>query len=115
VEVSPGQFRGIYHLQPMAGELNPSYLLKVGSEAIVATSTLIPGTGSYYYEDYFWCSSAGTERIDIEKIMEAAQSVLPKEYGVWKGGGLDMAAQRYCMLVWKGGTRTAAPAEAQSK
>lgn len=39
VEVSPRQFREIYQLQPVAGELNPSYLLKVGSEEIVATST----------------------------------------------------------------------------
>jgi hypothetical protein len=66
----------------MAGGLNPSYLPKVGSEEIVATSTLIPGTGSYCYEDYFWFSSAGTERIDIEKIMEAAQSILPSGFGV---------------------------------
>jgi hypothetical protein len=109
VEASPGQFHEIYHLQPTAGELNPSYLLKVGSEKIVATSTLIPGTGSYYYEDYFWFSSAGAERIDIEKITGAAQSVLPNGNGVWQGGGLDMTAQRYFMPVWKEGDANCCP------
>jgi hypothetical protein len=94
VEASLGQFHEIYH---------PSYLLKVGSEEIVATSTLIPRTGSCYYEGDCWFSSAGAERIDIEKIMEAAQSILPSGFGVWKGGGLDMAAQRYYLPVWKEG------------
>lgn len=41
--------------------------------------------------------------------MEAAQSVLPSGYGVWKGGGLDMSTQRYYMPVWKKGDANCCP------
>lgn len=101
VEVSPGQFREIYHLQPIAGQIKPSFFLKVGAEEILVTRDLIPGTGNNYYEDYFWLSPSGAARIDIEAIIKAVQSVLPPGLGVWNGGGLHIGALRYHMRVWK--------------
>jgi hypothetical protein len=101
VEVSPGQFREIYHLQPLAAQIRPSFLLKVSSERILATSDLIPGTGNYSYEDYFWFSHAGPSRIDFQPIRSAAQSILPADFGIWKGGGLDLLALRYYTPVWR--------------
>ena len=101
VEASPGEFREIYHLQPIAGQIQPSFILKIGLETILATRTLIPGTGNNYYEDYFWFSPSGPARIDIETVTREVQSVLPAGFGVRKGGGLDMAALSYHMPVWK--------------
>lgn len=109
VEVSPGLFREIYHLQPTAALIEPSFVVKAGSEEILGTHDLIPGTGNNFYEDYFWFSSAGAARIDIETIGEAMKSVLPKGYGVWKGGGLDMAALSYHNSVWKEGDANCCP------
>jgi hypothetical protein len=109
VEVSPGQFREIYHLQPTEALIEPSFVVKAGSEEILGTHDLIPGTGSYYYEDYFWFSPAGAARIDIEEINQAAQSVLPTGFGVWKGGGLDIGKLSYHMPVWKQGDSNCCP------
>jgi hypothetical protein len=109
VEVLPGQFREIYHLQPTAALIKPSFVLKVGSEDILATRDVIPGTGNNYYEDYFWFSPAGAARIDIETITKTVRSILPSGYGVWKGGGLDMAALSYHNSVWKEGDANCCP------
>lgn len=109
VEVSPGQFREIYHLQPVPTLIEPSFVLKVASEDILATRDLIPGTGNNYYEDYFWFSPAGAARIDIETITKTVRSILPSGYGVWKGGALDIAALRYHNSVWKEGDSNCCP------
>jgi hypothetical protein len=109
VEVSPGQFREIYHLQPTAAHVEPSFIMKVGSEEILVTRDLIPGTGNNYYEDYFQFSPSGSARIDTEVVTKAVRSVLPTGYGVWKGGGLNMADLRYHMPVWKDGDANCCP------
>lgn len=109
VEVSPGQFREIYHLQPIAALIEPSFFVKAGSGEILGTRDLIPGTGNNYYEDYFWLSPLGATRINIEAIGEAVQSVLPSDYGVWKGGGLVIAKLSYHMPVWKKGDSNCCP------
>ena len=109
VEVSPGRFREIYHLQPTAAEIESSFVMKAGQEEILGTRDLIPGTGAYEYEDYFWLSSAGAERIDISPIGKAVQEILPGGYGVWKGGGLDMRTLQYRMPVWKTGDANCCP------
>jgi hypothetical protein len=101
VEVSPGRYREIYHLQPTQAEIKPSFFLKAGEEEILATRDLIPGTGNNYYEDYFWFSPAGPVRIDIETITKAVQSILPSGLGARKGGGLDMKSLSYRSAVWK--------------
>jgi hypothetical protein len=101
VEVAPGQFREIYHLQPTAAKVEPAFLVKAGDEEILGTRDAIPGTGAFYYEDYFWFSPSGPVRIDIEAIAAATKSVLPSGLGVWKGYGLDMGALRYHMPVWR--------------
>jgi len=101
VSVSAGKFREIYHLQPTAADIKPSFLLKAGSDEILATRDLIPGTGNNYYEDYFWFSPAGAARIDIEEITKAVNSILPEGSAVWKGGGLDFGALAYRAWVWK--------------
>lgn len=101
VRVSPGEFREIYHLQPTAAKIKPAFFLNAGTDEILGTRDLIPGTGNNYYEDYFWLSSAGAVRIDIEAITEAAKSILPSGSGIWKGGGLDMRSLGYHTPVWK--------------
>jgi hypothetical protein len=109
VQVAPGRFREIYHLQPTAALIEPSFFLKSASEEILATRDLIPGTGNYSYEDYFWFSSAGAVRIDTGAINKAVQSVLPAGSAIWKGGGLDMTAPSYHSSVWKEGDANCCP------
>lgn len=109
VRVSPGKFREIYHLQPIAGKVVPSFFLKAGAEQILATRILIPGTGNNYYEDYFWFSPTGAVRIDIEAIDMALKSILPAGSGVWKGGGLDMRSLHYHSFVWREGDGNCCP------
>jgi hypothetical protein len=109
VEVSPGQFREIYHLQPTTAKIGPSFLLKAGGKEILGTRDLIPGTGAYAYEDYFWFSAGGATRIDLKPVNQAVEQVLPIGSGVWKGGGLDMRALRYRMPVWKSGDANCCP------
>jgi len=109
VQVSPGQFREIYHLQPTAAKIEPSFLMTAGSAEILATRDLIPGTGNNYYEDYFRFSPAGAARIDIESISRFLSSILPSGSGVWKGGGLDMSSLSYHMPVWKEGDANCCP------
>jgi hypothetical protein len=109
VQVAPGRFREIYHLQPTAALIGPSTLMKSGSEEILATRDLIPGTGNYSYEDYFWFSSAGPVRIDTGAINKAVQSVLPTGSAIWKGGGFDMKSLSYHSSVWKEGDANCCP------
>jgi len=84
VEVAPGQFREIYHLQPTAAKIEAAFLLKAGDEEILGTRDAIPGTGAFYYEDYFWFSPSGPVRIDIEAIAAATKSV-PERSGCVEG------------------------------
>ena len=109
VQVSPAQFREIYHLQPTAAKIEPSFLMQAGSDEILATRDLIPGTGNNYYEDYFRFSPAGVVQIDIESIPNVLRSILPSGSGVWKGGGLDMRSLSYHMPVWKEGDANCCP------
>ncbi len=109
VEVSPGLYREIYHLQPTNALIKPSYIGKAGSEEVLVTHDVIPGTGNYSYEDYFWFSPGGAARINVEEIGAAVQALLPKGYGVWKGGGLDMQAMKYRWGVWKEGDANCCP------
>jgi len=109
VEVAPEQFREIYHLQPTAAKIEPAFLLKIEGQDVLATRDVIPGTGIFFYEDYFWFSTAGAARIDIEMITAAVKSILPSGAGVWKGYGLDMANLRYHMPVWKDGDSNCCP------
>ncbi len=109
VKVGPDQFREIYHLQPTDAIITPSHVLNAVDEKILATHDVIPGTGNYYYEDYFWFSAAGPERIDIERITKEVQSILPDGLGVWKGGGLDMISGTYLSQVWKEGDANCCP------
>lgn len=109
VKVGPDRFRERYHLQHTEAKIAPSYLLKAGGEQILATRDVIPGTGNYYYEDYFWFSAAGPKRIDIEKIAKVVEAILPSGHGVWKGGGLNMAALTYHSPVWKSGDANCCP------
>jgi len=109
VEVAPGQFREIYHLQPIAAKVAPAFLLNAGGEELLGTRDIIPGTGIYYYEDYFWFSPAGAERVDIGAIADAVNSILPKGFGVWKGYGLDMAKLTYHISVWQDGDSNCCP------
>jgi hypothetical protein len=109
VEISPGQFREIYHLQPTQAQIQPSYLLNAGSEQLLATHDLIPGTGSYYYEDYWWFGPEGPVRINIEYVGEVLKSFLPEEDAVWKGGGLDMEKLEFHNFVWKKGDSNCCP------
>ena len=101
VAVSPGRYREIYHLQPPAAQITPSFLMKAGAEEILATRNLIPGTGNQYDEAYWWFGPDGPVRIDIESISEALSTILPAGYGVWKGGGLDMKTLTFRSAVWK--------------
>ncbi len=109
VEVSPGKYREIYHLQPTNAVIKPSFIGKAGAGEILATRDVIPGTGNYSYEDYFWFSPAGATRINIEEIGTTVQTLLPNGYGVWKGGGLDMEAMKYRSGVWKDGDANCCP------
>jgi hypothetical protein len=109
VQSSAGEYREIYHLQPTAAEISPSFLIKAGNNEILGTHDQIPGTGNNFYEDYFWFGSNGPVRIDIGVISAALKSILPKGLGVWKGGGLDMESLRYRMPVWKEGDANCCP------
>jgi hypothetical protein len=109
VRVSPGQFREIYHLQPTGAMIEPAFILKAGTNEILGTRDRIPGTGNYYYEDYFWFSSAGAVRLNLEAIGEATKSVLPSGSGIWKGGGLDMRSLLYRTCVWNKGDANCCP------
>ncbi len=101
VSVSPGHFREIYHLQPPAAQIGPSSVMTAGTENILATRDLIPGTGNQYDEAYWSFGPNGPVRIDIESISEVLTSVLPAGFGVWKGGGLDMKTLTFRNWVWK--------------
>lgn len=109
VEVSPGSYREIYHLQPTNALIKPSFIGKAGSEQLLVTHDEIPGTGNFSYEDYFWFSPAGAARVNIEEIGRTVQALLPKGYGVWKGGGLDIETMKYRWGVWKDGDANCCP------
>ena len=109
VSVSPGQYREIYHLQPPSAQITPSHLLKAGTEEILATRNLIPGTGNQYDEAYWWFGPDGPERIDIESIADVLAAVLPTGFGVWKGGGLDIKTLTFRNWVWKPGDANCCP------
>jgi hypothetical protein len=110
VAVSPGRYREIYHLQPPAAQITPSFLMMAGAEEILATRNLIPGTGNQYDEAYWWFGPDGPVRIDIESISDLLPSILPAGYGVWKGGGLNMKTLTFRSSVWKPGDANCCPA-----
>lgn len=109
VSVSPGHFREIYHLQPPSAQIAPSFLLKVGTEEILTTRSLIPGTGNHYDEAYWWFGPDGPVRIDIESIPDVLPSLLPAGYEVRKGAGLNMKTLTFQRSVWKPGDANCCP------
>ena len=109
VEVAPDRYREIYHLEPPAAILKPAFIFKAGGEYLLGTNDEIPGTGNYYYEDYWWFGPDGPVRVNIEAIGEALKSALPPGHGVWKGGGLDIENLRYRSPVWKDGDANCCP------
>jgi hypothetical protein len=101
VEVSPGKFREIFHLQPTQAIVQPAFFISAGNEVLLATHDLIPGTGNNCYEDYWWFGPEGPVRLNIDSIQDVLKSILPDGLAVWKGGGLDIKTLTFSSYVWQ--------------
>jgi hypothetical protein len=103
VKTKSDQYYEIFHVQPTFAnaEFKPSFIFKVRGEKYLGTRDLIPGTGVYFYETYWWFNRKGIIPVDTSPINEAKKAILPKGTGIRKGHGLDMQNSRYRMFVWK--------------
>ena len=87
-------------------------IVEISGQSILSYRTRIPGTGNSYIEYYFAYDKTNgcPQRIDIvTPINKELSRILPKDHGVWKGGGLDFKGMKYSRPVWKKGDGNASP------
>jgi hypothetical protein len=77
VHTGPDSYREIYHDEPNEGKPNPSFLVKVGEEAVLGVSD-----NQYRMDEVveFWCFGAdGPLQLDFKPAWEAAREVIPAD------------------------------------
>jgi hypothetical protein len=98
------EFSEIYHQEWMGGpyqDMLPAYLLKAGSETILATRDPLGGNGNWYDEHYWTFDKDGPIDLYVsEKIRKIQKNLLPKGSGVMNGGGFDVHNLTYVTPVW---------------
>jgi hypothetical protein len=99
------EFCEIYHQEWMGDkfyqDVLPAYLLKVGSETILATRDPVSGNGNWHDEHYWTFDKDGLIDLCVtEKIEEIQKKLVPDGSSVMNGGGFDVQNLTYLMPVW---------------
>jgi hypothetical protein len=113
VERHAGEFCEIYHqeyigvpdepadLYGVYDKVLPAYLVNVGSETVLGVNDPVSGNGNWSDEHYWSFDRDGPIDLSIsEKIRDIENRLLPKGYGVMKGGGFNIEELSYSSPVW---------------
>jgi len=102
---SKDQFRpAVWILDDTEVHFSSSQIINVQGIAVLSTRSRIDGTGNFHYEDYFAFDQRKKIPVNLQpdrSIEAATKKLLPAGYGVWKGGGFDLATMTYKYAVWK--------------
>ncbi len=112
VQRKPHEYCEIYHqqLMPDLVTAEPAYLVRIGSEVILATTDPISGNGGRSEELYWIFDKDGPILLDVAgKIDERLRKLLPKGLIIMNGGGFNVQTLTYGMPVWKGGDAHCCP------
>ena len=79
------------------------FVRKIGDDLLLCYAARIPGTGNNYIEHYFIYDQNlhRPKLLNVSAISEAIAKAIPTGFGVWKGGGLDIATLKYRNYVWQ--------------
>jgi len=80
VSTEPGQYAEIFHLQAGGGvppPLQPSKIVNVGPEQILATYNSDGGNGGGCWKGYWWFDSTGPHAIDFSQVYAAIRKRVP--------------------------------------
>ena len=82
VSTQSGRYREIYNFTrdfgPFSYPTQPSRIIHVGSEVILATFDPMSGTGGFCGEGYWWFNAAGPQPVIFEHVNQAIAKRLPK-------------------------------------
>ncbi len=102
---SKDRFRpAVWILDDTEVHFSSSQIINVRGIAVLSTRSRIDGTGNFHYEDYFSFDQRKKIPVNLQpdrSIEAATKKLLPAGYGVWKGGGFDLATMTYKHAVWK--------------
>ncbi len=93
----------IHFIKTVDGGTIVPTITTVNNHSVLAYKATYPGTGyadvAYYfmYDSDKKCPRA----VDISAIEKAITKTVPKDWGVWKGGGLDFNGLRYSHYIWR--------------
>lgn len=92
-------------------------IVKTDSTDILAYRTRVPGTGCFYIEHYFLQDPQShlPVPLDDRAITDTLREILPKGYGVWKGGGFNIETLEFKHAVWKRGDGNCGPTGGSAK
>lgn len=82
-----------------------------GNDSLLCYKKRVPGTGNFYIEHYFFFDQQlrRPRLLDLSAIETAITKAVPSGFGVWKGGGLDIAKLKYWHYVWQRGDANCCP------
>lgn len=109
----PGQFRPvIWILAETEIEFSPPAIVQVSGTTVLVNRDWIPGTGNFYFEDYFVFDDDSEIPVSLrfdEGISSELKKLLPPGRAVRKGGGFHIESLHYTQGVWKEGDPNCCP------
>jgi hypothetical protein len=78
VKVGPDSFREV-HVQEANGAVLPTAIMQAGQQRIIMVKSEDGGMYRIVYEDYFFLTSGGLQRLDFEPVVAAAEKAVPKD------------------------------------
>jgi hypothetical protein len=103
VKVGPDSFREV-HVQETLGAVFPTEIMQVGQQRVIKLKLEDGGMYHIVYEDYFFLTSGGLQRLDFGPVIAAAERAVPKDEFTYQPTtvyGLDTLA--YSIGTEKGG------------
>jgi hypothetical protein len=106
VERKPGEFCEIYHQEYMGGdsenpydvyrEVLPAYLVKTGTETLIAVRDPVNGNGNEFDENYWSFDKSGPIDLCVyEAIREITKTLLPENWAIVIGDGFKVESLTY--------------------
>lgn len=92
------------HFSDAVSEISESpRIINIQGNELLSYKTRVPGTGNQSVELYYKydIKKKSPVLLDFSEIISEISKIIPKGYGVWKGGGLDLKNLQYSQSVWK--------------
>jgi uncharacterized protein len=103
VERETDRYLPVLYVQPEL-KIDQLEVMKVGNEDLLAYSTTMSGSGHFKMDHFFTLDHGIPKSVHYRPVLfDELNKILPKGYGLWKGGGFNSRTFVFSYSVWKEG------------